>query len=427
MHPKNLNRNWALRNAAYYRTENPMSASQADYYASGALIRLLKYNVYRGINDDEVIDPRTGKLNPAASELKWTDDWNRDVFRNGVRQEYNLSIAGGTEKTQVYLSASYLNDEGYVPNSGFDRITVRAKVDQTIYRWLKAGLNFSYSNTVQQTYGGGSSSTYNNLFFFGQTIAPIYPIYRYNLETGEKQYAANGDPEYDWGENRAFGQLSNPYGQLMTSKNKTINDNLTTRGYIDVQIRKDLKFTVNLAYDLFNTKSDVFQTPAGGDAQTVNGRGSQSMSRYTALNTNQLLTWSPTFGDQWLQDYIYMRASEMYLIEAESLIHLGKQSEAQAVLAEFAVTRNPAWNQDATLEEVHLQRRIELWGEGLSYYARRRNSEACIRSYEGTNHNMEFLNIIVDVPAHHKYWLFQIPQRELQENIYITEKDQNPL
>ena len=41
----------ALRNAAYYRTENPMSASQADYYASGALIRLLKYNVYRGIND----------------------------------------------------------------------------------------------------------------------------------------------------------------------------------------------------------------------------------------------------------------------------------------------------------------------------------------------------------------------------------------
>ena len=136
------------------------------------------------------IDPRTGKLNPAASELKWTDDWNKDVFRNGVRQEYNLSIAGGTEKTQVYLSASYLNDEGYVPNSGFDRITVRAKVDQTIYRWLKAGLNFSYSNTVQQTYGGGSSSTYNNLFFFGQTIAPIYPIYRYDLETGEKQYAS---------------------------------------------------------------------------------------------------------------------------------------------------------------------------------------------------------------------------------------------
>ena len=165
-------------------------------------------------------------------------------------------------------------------------------------------------------------------------------------------------------------------------------------------------------------RKGLFNGPNGGDA-AADASAVASTLPYAARKFGYM--------DQWLQDYIYMRASEMYLIEAESLIHLGKQSEAQAVLAEFAVTRNPAWNQDATLEEVHLQRRIELWGEGLSYYDKRRNSEACIRSYEGTNHNMEFLNVIVDVPAHHKYWLFQIPQRELQENIYITEKDQNPL
>ena len=165
-------------------------------------------------------------------------------------------------------------------------------------------------------------------------------------------------------------------------------------------------------------RKGLFNGPNGGEA-AADASAVASTLPYAARKFGYM--------DQWLQDYIYLRASEMYLIEAESLIHLGKQSEAQAVLAEFAVTRNPAWNQDATLEEVHLQRRIELWGEGLSYYDRRRNSEACIRSYEGTNHNMEFLNVIVDVPAHHKYWLFQIPQRELQENIYITEKDQNPL
>ena len=290
----------ALRNAAYYRADDPLSRPQADAYASAALIRQLKYNVYRDVADDELVNPLTGKLNPAATERKWNDDWNKDVFRNGIRQEYNLSISGGSEKTQVYISASYLNDEGYVPKSGFDRISVRAKVDQTVYKWLKAGINFSYSNTVQQTYGGSSSSSYNNLFFFGQMIAPIYPIYQYDLETGQKIYAANGDPAYDWGESRAFGPLTNPYGQLMTSKSKYIADNLTTRGYIDVQILKDLKFTVNLAYDLFNSRSDVFQTPAGGDALTVNGRGSQSTSRYTALNTNQLLNWSPVWGAHFL-------------------------------------------------------------------------------------------------------------------------------
>ena len=53
---------------------------------------------------------------------------------------------------------------------------------------------------------------------------------------------------------------------------------------------------MNLAYDIFNTKSDNYTTPAGGDAATVNGRGRQSMSRYSALNTNQLLSWTPSFG-----------------------------------------------------------------------------------------------------------------------------------
>ncbi|MGN0187889.1 MAG: SusC/RagA family TonB-linked outer membrane protein, partial [Candidatus Cryptobacteroides sp.] len=285
----------SLRNAALYRADNPLTAAQANYYASAALIRQLNYNIYKGVYDDELIDPSTGRLNPAATQLKWTDNWNKDVFRTGSRQEYNLSLSGGTDKTQVYLSVSYLNDKGYVRNSGFDRISVRAKVDQQVLKWMKIGVNFSYSNTVQQTYGG--SSDLNNLFYFGQIIAPIYPIYKYDLETGERQYEANGDPAYDWGEQRAFGQLTNPYGQLMTSKNKYINDNLSARGYIDFPVMKDLKISVNFAYDLFNSRSDVFQTPAGGDALNVNGRGSQSMSRYTAINTNQLINWYPSWGD----------------------------------------------------------------------------------------------------------------------------------
>ena len=44
-----------------------------------------------------------------------------------------------------------------------------------------------------------------------------------------------------------------------------------------------------------------------------------------------------------------------------------------------------------------------------------------------TNHNIEVLTKIVDVPAHHKYWLFQIPERELQENPSILPEDQNEL
>lgn len=285
----------ALRNEVYYG--GSMGLGQANAYASGSLIsRYLRYNIYKGVEDGEVIDPATGKLNPLAKELKWTDDWNRDVFKAGVRQEYTLAVSGGSEKTKAYMSVSYLNDNGYVPNSGFRRVSVRAKIDQNVTKWLKAGLNVAYSNTNQNQFGAESSGSYSNIFFFGQNIAPIYPIYQYDLETGERLYGENGETLYDWGEKRAYGQLSNPYGQLLSSTVNSVRDNMSSRGYLDFDIVKDLKFTVNLAYDIFNTKSDNYTTPVGGDAATVNGRGRQSTSRYSALNTNQLLSWTPSFG-----------------------------------------------------------------------------------------------------------------------------------
>ena len=194
------------------------------------------------------------------------------------------------------MSVSYLNDKGYVPNSGFSRVTVRGKVDQSISKSIKAGINIAYSNTNQDQFGAEKSGSYSNIFFFGQNIAPIYPIYKYDLETGERLFDQNGGDLYDWGEQRAYGQLSNPYGQLLSSVVNTVRDNTSSRGYVDINILDGLKFTVNVAYDIFNTKSDNFFTPVGGDASTVNGRGTQSTSRYTALNTNQLLSYNKDFG-----------------------------------------------------------------------------------------------------------------------------------
>lgn len=285
----------ALRNEVYYG--GSMGLGQANAYASGALIgNYLHYNVYKGVEAGEVVSPTNGKINPAAVDRKWTDNWNKDVFRPGIRQEYTLAVSGGSEKTKAYMSVSYLNDDGYVPKSGFSRVSVRGKIDQTITKWLKAGVNISYSNTNQNQFGSESAGSFSNLFYFGQNIAPIYPIYKYDLETGERLYGNNGETLYDWGETRAYGQLSNPYGQLMSSTVNSVRDNMSTRGYVDLNLYKDLKFTVNVAYDIFNTKTDNYTTPVGGDAATVNGRGRQTSSRYSALNTNQLLSWTPTFG-----------------------------------------------------------------------------------------------------------------------------------
>ncbi len=288
----------AIRNSVYYTGSKDLA--QAGIYASAALLPEYlgsDYNLYNGVADNEIILPGTGKLNPNAINRKWNDDWNKDVFRSGIRQEYNVSAAGGSDVTQGYMSLSYLNDQGYVPNSGFKRISMRAKVDHTINKFIKAGINIAYSNTDQSQYNDSEGSNYSNLFFFSQSIAPIYPIYLYDAN-GNRQYNERGETLYDWGETgRGYAPTSNPYGQLKSSVKSTIKDNISSRGYINVNILKDLVFSVNAAYDVFNTKGDYYTTPNGGDAKNVNGRGEQDYTRYTALNANQLLTWTPTFGD----------------------------------------------------------------------------------------------------------------------------------
>ena len=284
----------SIRNAAYYK--GIMSYAQANAYASAALVNdFTKYNTYKGIANDQVV-LTNGKLNPAATELKWTDNWTKDVFRPGIRQEYSVSAAGGSEKTQGYLSISYLDDQGYTPNSGFTRISVRGKVDQTIGKRIKAGLNLAYSNTSMDQFNSSESSNYSNIFLSCQNMPPIYPIYLYDLETGERQYDKNGGDLYDWGATRPAATNANAYGQLMSSKYNTTKDNISSRGYLDINILKDLKLSANVAFDVFNTKTDQFMSAIGGDAAELNGRGTQQVQRYTAINANQLLSYTPTFG-----------------------------------------------------------------------------------------------------------------------------------
>lgn len=132
------------------------------------------------------------------------------------------------------------------------------------------------------------------------------------------------------------------------------------------------------------------------------------------------------FGDdgQWTMDYIYMRAAEMALIEAEAYVRLNKQDKAIDAMKELMEKRQPGWNKSKlTLDEVLLQRRIELWGEGFAFFDLKRNNRGINRDYEGSNHLAGHKLV---VPAHDVLWTYQLPINEIQENSLINEEDQNP-
>ncbi len=125
-------------------------------------------------------------------------------------------------------------------------------------------------------------------------------------------------------------------------------------------------------------------------------------------------------------DVPHMRISEMYLIEAEALARQGKYSEAAEALYPLAVIRDPEYtlstNTGQTLiEEILIQRRIELWGEGQRFFDLKRLALELDR--RGGNHNSAVTGNLMQVPASSFLWTSMIPLDEMNANPQMV---QNP-
>jgi hypothetical protein len=137
----------------------------------------------------------------------------------------------------------------------------------------------------------------------------------------------------------------------------------------------------------------------------------------------------------WDADYIYMRASEMYLIEAEALARQGGQDAAAAqVLYDLISKRDPNYTLSsntgqALLDEILLHRRIELWGEGHRLFDLQRmkmDLDRVTNDVQPGNHNIALCRIQTKVTGD-KHFIFKIPQDEVDANDNISDTDQNPL
>ena len=117
-------------------------------------------------------------------------------------------------------------------------------------------------------------------------------------------------------------------------------------------------------------------------------------------------------------DYIFMRAAEFYIIEAEALARSGNETGAKAVLESLIITRDPAYSASSyagasLLTEIRKQRKIELWGEGGEWWEMKRNNESLVRNYTGSNH-AAFGKL--DIANGDPRFYFPIPQKELNAN-----------
>lgn len=117
-------------------------------------------------------------------------------------------------------------------------------------------------------------------------------------------------------------------------------------------------------------------------------------------------------------DIPMMRAAEMYLIEAEAYARNGENGKAQDALYTLAVNRDPSYvkstnTAQALIDEIMVQRRVELWGEGFRFFDLKRLNLPLDRS--GANHVTSQANVLT-VPAGDKMWQWLIPQKEMDTN-----------
>lgn len=133
-------------------------------------------------------------------------------------------------------------------------------------------------------------------------------------------------------------------------------------------------------------------------------------------------------------DIIYMRSSEMYLIEAEAKAMQNDVSGAQAALRPLGEARDSAYDvtvfatQADLMAHIKFQRGVELWGEGFGYTDKIRWDEGFDHGTNGGSGASEVLYqdaFRQDKPSVNNAWIFKIPQKEIDANPNLTTSDQN--
>ena len=300
----------ALYNGYLYNSG--YTAERAYQLANTDLFPKLGYQVYT-IPDGQYLIGRNGKLNPYAAlgysdgDYYYTpDNWSDEMFQSNLRQEYNLSVSGGSDKLSYYLSASYLNDEGIIENSGFERISTRMNVDYQAKKWLKLGVNLSYSNVTSRSPGDqdtDAATSSGNAFFVGNFIAPIYPMYVRNADGSFKYNTNTGYHVYDYGDGestnftRNFMSMSNPMSGFLYDTEKYLMDILNGKWYAKVDIIDGLSLTASLGLHIDNTRQHSVGNKYYGQSASYGGSVMQYSSRVYSLDQQYLLNYKKSFGN----------------------------------------------------------------------------------------------------------------------------------
>lgn len=225
-------------------------------------------------------------------------DWQEKAMQTAPIQSHTLSFMGGTKATKYAASVNYLDQQGIINKSGFNRLLGRIKLDQVINEQLKVGLTASYSQTKKY----GTNSRFDDQSGQDPSFGLLYNIYGFRPVNGSGDMDALLTNAVDLGDYGTNSVLAfNPLAYINNETRNTFQNNILTNLYAEYALTKNLKFRVTAGINNNNNRYESFfnaQHPSsltvGGAIKGVNGQQLWSQDQ-TTLNENTL-TYNRNFN-----------------------------------------------------------------------------------------------------------------------------------
>jgi TonB-dependent starch-binding outer membrane protein SusC len=219
-------------------------------------------------------------------------DWQDVMFRIAPSHNAQISVSGGTDKTQFMFSGAYLNQQAVLDANFYDRLSIRSNVRHKLSDRFTVGLNLGITAIYDRTDGTQGKS---DVISLGLQSDPIFPVYNENGNLGYR------DPNSVWNRFISYGDLNlwHPYSltRFIDKKNKSFNTLGTS--FIEYAPIKDLKFRSSISANLANTRGDsyLYKNQGYGYSSLLNSQASTSSSMMVNWLTENTLTYDKHFGE----------------------------------------------------------------------------------------------------------------------------------
>jgi TonB-linked SusC/RagA family outer membrane protein len=219
-------------------------------------------------------------------------DWQEAMFRTAPSVNAQLSVSGGTEKTQYMFSGSYLDQTAVLDQNYYKRLAIRSNVRTSVTDKLTLGLNLGLTSIFDRTEGTQGKS---DVISLGLQSNPHFPVYNENGNYGFR------DPNSTWFRFTSYADMNlwHPYSLTReVDKGRTSFNTLAT-GFLEYELIKDLRFRTSISGNLYNTRNNFYWNDKQkyGYSSVLAAQanaGSNYMFNWLSENT---FTYDKKFGD----------------------------------------------------------------------------------------------------------------------------------